>query len=66
MLKAIAIAFGRTPKPRRPELSIDPETVRAVVAERSHGNVRLQAGMFYTKDDVDAEYELVRGTEFLS
>lgn len=64
MLKRIARAFKMVKAPRNPTLSIDPEVGRRIVASRSHGNVRLQAGLFYTKSDVDAEYERLRGTEF--
>jgi hypothetical protein len=64
MFKMIALAFGRTPAPKYPDLSIDPDAMRAIVASRSHGNVRLQAGRFYTAEDVDAEYKGVRDAEY--
>lgn len=63
MLKIVSLAFGRTPRPRNPDLSIDPDTMRAIVSAHSHGNVRLQDGRYYTKADVDAEYEAVRGAK---
>ena len=66
MLKFISLAFGRTRMPKAPQLSIDPDIARAIVAAHSHGNVRLQSGRYYTKADVDAEFEKVRGTEFVA
>jgi hypothetical protein len=64
MFKFISRAFGWTRKPRHPNVSIEPEVEDAIVASRSHGNVRVQAGMFDTKEDIDAEYECVRRTKF--
>jgi hypothetical protein len=64
MLKFISLAFSWTRKPRHPNLSIEPEVEDAIVASHSHGNVRVQAGMFDTKDEVDAEYGRIRGTKF--
>lgn len=63
MFKIISLAFGRTPKLRTPDMSIDPDMVRSIVSSHSHGNVRLQDGRYYTSADVDAEYEAVRGIE---
>lgn len=37
---------------------------RAVVRARSHGNVRLQMGQYYTKKDVDAKFNRLRGVNF--
>ena len=64
MFKLIALAFGHTPVPKYPDLSIDPDAMRAIVASHSHGNVRLQAGRFYTSEDVEAEYKDVRDAEY--
>jgi len=43
-----------------------PEAIRGIVSARSHGNVRLQEGLFYTKDDVDEQFERVRKFDFAS
>lgn len=64
MRKFISRAFGRTHKPRHPQLSIEPGVEDRIVASRAHGSVRVQNGMFDTKADIDAEYERVRGTKF--
>lgn len=40
------------------------EAVRKIVRARSHGNVRLQMGQYYTKKDVDAKYERLKGINF--
>ncbi|MET3761086.1 hypothetical protein [Sphingomonas sp. UYEF23] len=66
MFKFVSLAFGQTPKPAYPNLSIEPETQRAIVAAHSHGNVRLQAGRFYTREDVDAEFETLGDAEFVA
>jgi len=63
MLKFISLAFGRVPKPREPQVSIDPQVARNIVATHSHGNVRLQDGRYYTKADVDAEYKKIRDVQ---
>lgn len=53
--------------PPAPPASTDREhsrIARDVVADRSHGNIPLQQGRYYTKEDVEAEYERVRGIDF--
>lgn len=37
---------------------------RVVVGARSHGNMRLQHGLYYTRRDLDAEYDRVRKINF--
>jgi hypothetical protein len=64
MFRFISIAFGWTKKPQHPHVSIEPEVEDAIVASHSHGNVRVQAGMFDTKADIDAEYASIRGTKY--
>lgn len=38
--------------------------VSRVVAARSHGNIRLQMGKFYTKEDVNERYEQIKSKRF--
>lgn len=64
MFRFISLAFARIKKPRHPDLSMEPGLEDAIVAAHSHGSVRVQAGMFDTKADVEAEYDRLRGTKF--
>lgn len=38
--------------------------MRRTVASRSHGNIRLQSGEFYTKSDVDVKYDRYKNVRF--
>lgn len=54
---------------RSPRLPSDSEAkvrgaLKSVVAQRSHGNVRLQKGKYYTKEDTSAEYEQLKNRKF--
>jgi hypothetical protein len=40
------------------------DAARDVVSARSHGNVRLQWGQYYTKKEVDERFNRLRGTTF--
>lgn len=62
-LKSIANAFRAPARPKLADAVIAPDVARAIVASRSHGNVRLQDGRFYTKTDIDAEFEALRGVD---
>jgi hypothetical protein len=42
------------------------ERMRALVASRSHGNIRIQMGSFYTKEDVDSKFEQFKDVRFAS
>jgi hypothetical protein len=61
--KSIANAFRAPQVPKNADASIDPGVLRTMVASRSHGNVRLQDGRFYTHSDLDAEFEALRGAD---
>lgn len=39
--------------------------VREIVRRRSHGNIRLQMGKYYTKKDVDAKYDRISRISFV-
>lgn len=64
MMKRI-LDFLRVP-PAPPEstahhvAAIDREIVRL----RSHGNIRLQEGKYYTQEDVDRQYERIIDVDF--
>lgn len=40
------------------------ERMHRLVASRSHGNIRLQSGEFYTKRDVDVKYDRYKNVRF--
>lgn len=40
------------------------DALRNIVARLSHGNIRLQQGKYFTRKDVDQQYEQIRGRKF--
>ena len=52
--------------PKKPvDLEIRQSTaIRRIVAQHSHGNVRLQKGIFYTKNSIDEQYENIKDKNF--
>ena len=64
LVELIKLAFSKTTVPEELHQDILPETIRGIVSGRSHGNVRLQEGLFYTKEDVDEQYERARSYKF--
>ena len=65
MLFFITRALSKPPKPSNPDAAYDPATIRGIVSSRSHGNVRLQNRRFYTKKDVDEQFERIRRVDFV-
>lgn len=63
MFQFLHLAFGAPAKLAHPDRVIDPAITRKIVAARSHGNVRLQAGLYFTKEDVDAKFSALKGVE---
>jgi hypothetical protein len=64
MFKKLISAFETPPAPPA-DLACDrDELARSVVRDRSHGNVLLQDGKYYTQQDVDQENERARGFDF--
>lgn len=59
MFDRIIKAFTPTPTPEARK-----GAEREIVRARSHGNVRLQFGQYYTKKDVDAKFNRLRGVNF--
>ena len=62
LLDTLALAFTV------PKITKDAAKSRArlkrVIAGRSHGSIRLQMGLFYTKEEADRRYELARSIKF--
>jgi hypothetical protein len=64
MFNLIPLAFSKPRAPRAPSVSVCDKDLVDIVGARSHGNVRLQQGRFYTQEDVDAQFEKLRHEEF--
>ena len=64
LLDLIKLAFSKSTLPEELRQDILPDSMQGVVGARSHGNVYLQEGLFYTKADVDEQYESIRHFEF--
>jgi hypothetical protein len=65
VLKLISDALlGRIARPT-PSDAYDPDAIRRIVSSRSHGNVRLQRGLFYTQKEVDEKFARLRSINFL-
>ena len=44
--------------------AVSRKRMHKIVAARSHGNIRLQAGEYYTKLDVDEKYDHFKDVRF--
>lgn len=64
MVNFISRAFSGPRKPRNPDDKIEADSLRSIVSARSHGNVRLQNGRYYTAKDVDAKFREVQKLDF--
>ncbi len=64
LLELLKLSFFKPAMPDELGHDILPETIRGIVGSRSHGNVYLQEGLFYTKDDVDEQFEEIRDYDF--
>lgn len=64
LLEMLKLVLSKPAMPEEPHKDLLPETIRGIVSARSHGNVRLQEGFFYTKEDVDEQYRRVRQYDF--
>lgn len=64
MFELIPLAFSQPRLPKGPTVSVRDQDLVNIVSARSHGNVRLQQGRFYTQDDVDAQFAKLRHEEF--
>jgi hypothetical protein len=63
MLDHLILAFSG-PKNTR-DAKPPKDSIREIVRARSHGNIRLQWGQFYTKKDVDAQLSRLRKVDFI-
>lgn len=61
---SIKVAFQMQPAPKLEGNEVRDQIDRVVVGARSHGNMRLQHGLFYTQRNLDAQYDRVRKLDF--
>ncbi len=64
MFRYLTKALSKPRKLASPNLPIDRDKAHGIVGARSHGNVRLQTGKFYTQKDVDDKYAQIREVTF--
>ena len=64
MLNRIAMAFMPT-QAARASSQKRKSSVREIVRAHSHGNIRLQWGQYYTKQDVEAKRARLRDFKFV-
>lgn len=64
LLETLRRVFELPPAPPASTETDRERLARSVVAERSHGNILLQQGKYYTKEDLEAECEQVRRYDF--
>ena len=64
LLQLLKLSFLKTTVPDELRQEISPEAIRGIVSARSHGNVYLQEGLFYTKEDVDEQFNNIRDFDF--
>lgn len=64
LLEKLRRAFELPPAPSTSTDADRERLARGVVAERSHGNILLQQGKYYTEEDLEAECEQARRYDF--
>jgi hypothetical protein len=64
LLQLLKLSFLKPTVPDELHQNISPETIRGIVSARSHGNVYLQEGLFYTKEDVDEQFKNIKDFDF--
>jgi hypothetical protein len=64
VLRYLTKALSKPRKAPTPDAPIDRDKAHGIVGARSHGNVRLQTGKFYTQKDVDDKYAQIREITF--
>jgi hypothetical protein len=64
MLDRLILAFSNPATPSKAKVGQAATSTRDIVRARSHGNIYLQRGEFYTKKDVDAKFERIRKVNF--
>lgn len=63
LFNLIKLAFS---SPAAPSEAVKDDRLRVLkmVASRSHGNIRLLSGAFYTKHDVNVKYDRYKDVKF--
>lgn len=61
----ISIAFRAPPELPVVETAKKRETVKEIVRNHAHGNIRLQLGDWYTQEDVNARKKTFEGYSFI-
>ena len=64
MFRRLISSFDLPPSPPASTEADQDRLARATVAERSHGNIPLQLGDYYTKEDLDKETNVVLSLDF--
>lgn len=64
MIDRILSGFGVPPAPPTETEVQHSRFARSTVAERSHGNIYLQLGDYYTRSDLDKQVAEVKGFDF--
>lgn len=63
LLEKFKSAFSSPIKPSDTKVRAR-NAIRLIVAKRSHGNLRLQKGKYYTKKDIDQQYAKIKPKRF--
>lgn len=63
LLEKIKLAFTGVPAKRNDSIK-SRDRLKQAVASRSHGSIRLQLGLFYTKEEAERRYERAKSIRF--
>lgn len=63
LIETVKLAFTGVPSPKR-DAAKSRARLKQAVASRSHGSIRLQLGLFYTKEEAERRYERARAIKF--
>ena len=64
LIRMVSRAFQAPSAPDPSSDGFSEDAVREIVSARSHGNLRLQWGQYYTQKDVDDRYAAIRDFDF--
>lgn len=62
LIDKIALAFT-VPTPKTDAVK-SRERLKRAIASRSHGSIRLQLGLFYTREEAEQRYERAKAIKF--
>jgi len=65
MFNILKLLFKSPRSPENPDCDVLDSDIKKIVGSRTIGNVRIQEGLFYTRKEVDEEYEKIRNVDFL-